>query len=297
MSREEIMAMVKDRSGNIIGTDGGQSKALEFLYDSIAGNIALKGLKMKTVSQLAGAFCDSAISQSLIPRFIETAGIDLTEYEAGYYNSFNDFFTRKINDTARPIDMTPGHLVSPCDSKLTVYPIDDDSIFEIKGVSYHIDEFLKSDYLADNYKGGHFCVFRLEVGDYHRYMYIDDGFKSKNRHINGFYHTVNPIALESTDIYKENTREYTILHTENFGRVIMAEVGAMLVGRIVNHHKGHHRFRRGDEKGMFKYGGSTVVLLFEKDIVEFDEDILCNTRDGYETIVKMGEKIGIRREN
>ena len=217
------------------------------------------------------------------------------EYEAGYYNSFNDFFTRKIIPGARPIDMTPDHLVSPCDSKLTVYPIDEDSIFEIKGVSYHIEQFLRSEKLAEKYKGGHFCVFRLEVGDYHRYMYFDNGFKSKSRHIKGFYHTVNPVALEKTDIYRENTREYTILHTENFGRVIMAEVGAMLVGRIDNHHKGRHRFKRGDEKGMFKYGGSTVVLIFERDVVEFDADILRNSLDGFETVVKMGERIGSGR--
>ena len=286
------MAKVKDRNGTLIASSENQSKALRFLYDSIAGNIALEGLKRKTVSQLAGAFCDSVLSQSLIPMFIKAADIDLTEYEPCCYHSFNDFFTRRISDTARPIDMTPEHLVSPCDSKLTVYPVDEDSIFEIKGVSYHLEQFLKSEALAEKYKGGYFCVFRLEVGDYHRYMYFDDGFKSKNRHINGFYHTVNPTALETTDIYRENTREYTILHTENFGRVIMAEVGAMLVGRIANHHKGHHKFRRGDEKGMFKYGGSTVVLLFERDIVEFDKDILCNTADGYETVVKMGEKIG-----
>ena len=286
------MAHIKDRSGKIIASDGNQSRALKFLYDSIAGNIALKGLTAPLISQLAGAFCDSTLSQSLIPKFIETANIDLTEYEAGYYNSFNDFFTRKIIPGARPIDMTPDHLVSPCDSKLTVYPIDDDSIFEIKGVSYHIEQFLKSEKLAEKYKGGHFCVFRLEVGDYHRYMYFDNGFKSKSRHIKGFYHTVNPIALEKTDIYRENTREYTILHTENFGRVIMAEVGAMLVGRIENHHKGRHRFRRGDEKGMFKYGGSTVVLIFERDNVEFDADILRNSLDGFEMVVKMGERIG-----
>ena len=224
------MAEVKDRSGKILASDGNQSKALKFLYDSIAGNIALKGLTAPLISQLAGAFCDSTLSQSLIPKFIETADIDLTEYEAGYYNSFNDFFTRKIIPGARPIDMTPDHLVSPCDSKLTVYPIDEDSIFEIKGVPYHIEQFLRSEKLAEKYKGGYFCVFRLEVGDYHRYMYPDNGFKSKSRHIKGFYHTVNPVALEKTDIYRENTREYTILHTENFGRVIMAEVGAMLVG-------------------------------------------------------------------
>lgn len=126
-------------------------------------------------------------------------------------------------------------------------------------------------------------------------MYFDSGFKSRNRHINGVYHTVNPIALDTTDIYRENTREYTILHTENFGKVIQAEVGAMFVGRIVNHHMGHHRFVRGEEKGMFEYGGSTVILMFQKDTVEFDSDIVENSREGYETKVRMGEKIGRKK--
>ena len=192
--------------------------------------------------------------------------------------------------------MTPDALVSPCDSKLTVYKIDEDSIFDIKGVSYHVDEFLRSRKLAEQYNEGFFCIFRLEVSDYHRYMYIDNGRKSKNFHIDGFYHTVNPIALEKADIYRENTREFTVLHTENFGKVIHAEVGAMLVGKIKNHHRDKgYRFKRGEEKGMFEFGGSTVVLIFKKDTVEFDDDIVLNTKNGFETVVKMGEKIGHKK--
>lgn len=132
------------------------------------------------------------------------------------------------------------------------------------------------------------------VSDYHRYIYIDDGCKSKNIHIQGIYHTVNPIALEKADIYKENTREFTVLHTKNFGKVIHAEVGAMLVGRIKNHHE-KYKFSRGEEKGMFEYGGSTVVLIFPPDTVIPDSDILNNTNDGFETVVKIGERIGIKK--
>jgi len=287
---------VKDRSGNILPADNSQNSLLDILYKTIGGNILLKGLTSPVVSEAAGAFCNSALSTSIIPSFIKKANIDLTEYESGSYGSYNEFFTRKIKADARPVDTEPDVLVSPCDSKLTVYEIDDDSIFEIKGVSYHIDEFLRSKKLAQKYNGGYFCIFRLEVSDYHRYMYIDNGKKSKNFHINGFYHTVNPIALEKADIYRENTREFTVLHTENFGKVIHAEVGAMLVGKIKNHHhnKGY-AFRRGEEKGMFEFGGSTVVLIFEKDTVELDDDIMANTRNGFETVVKMGEKIGHKK--
>lgn len=287
---------IKDRNGKIISNDGSQKGLLDILYKTISGNIALKGLTSPVVSKAAGVFCNSAISSKMIPTFIKNAKIDLTEYESGFYGSFNEFFTRKIKSEARPIDKNPKAVVSPCDSKLTVYKIDKDSIFEIKGVSYHVDEFLRCEKLAKKYENGCFCIFRLEVSDYHRYIYLDNGTKSNNYHINGFYHTVNPIALEKNNIYKENTREFSVLHTENFGDVIQAEVGAMLVGRIKNHHQ-KHSFKRGDEKGMFEYGGSTVILIFKKNMVEFDEDIIKNTAEGFETIVKMGEKIGRKKES
>lgn len=285
---------IKDRNGSIIPVIGGQDKALDFLYRTAGGNAALKGLTAPIVSKAAGRFCDSFLSAKLIPAFIEKVGIDLTEYESGFYRSFNGFFTRKIKKGARPVNMDPDVLVSPCDSKLTVYKINKDSRFVIKGGEYSVASFLRCRRLAERYQGGWFMIFRLDVSDYHRYMYIDNGYKSKNIHINGVYHTVNPVALEKADIYKENTREYTILHTENFGHVIHAEVGAMLVGKISNHHQ-KYKFSRGEEKGMFEYGGSTVVLIIPSDTVIPDNDILKNTNDGFETVVKMGEKIGIKK--
>lgn len=285
---------IKDRKGNILPVTGGQDKMLEILYRTVSGNIALKGLTAPLVSRAAGRFCDSFLSVKLIPSFIKKAGIDLTEYESGYYSSFNDFFTRKIKSEARPICMNPDVLVSPCDSKLTVYKINNNSRFSIKGGNYSVSSFLRCSKLAERYNGGWFMIFRLDVSDYHRYMYIDNGYKSKNIHIKGVYHTVNPVALEKADIYKENVREYTVLHTENFGDVIQAEVGAMLVGKISNHHQ-KHKVIRGEEKGMFEYGGSTVVLIIPSDTVIPDSDILKNTKDGFETVVKMGERIGVKK--
>lgn len=131
---------------------------------------------------------------------------------------------------------------------------------------------------------------RLCVDDYHRYCYIDDGTKEENIFIPGVLHTVNPIALENYKIYSQNQREYTIMHTKNFGDVIQIEVGAMMVGKIVNY-DGKTDIKRGEEKGKFLYGGSTIILLLNQNI-KIDDDIIKNTQDGAETIVKMGEKIG-----
>ena len=132
------------------------------------------------------------------------------------------------------------------------------------------------------------------MDDYHRYCYAFDGEKGENVRLPGRLHTVNPIANDFFPIYKENAREYTILHTRAFGDVIAMEVGALLVGKIVNHH-GQAPIRRGQEKGYFQFGGSTVVLLLKKDAALLDEDILENSRNGIETVVKFGERIGIAK--
>ena len=283
--------MIKTRNGQTVVTNEGQNKLLKKLYGSVSGRILLKGLTAPALSKAVGIFMDSRLSKPVIKPFIKKNKIDISEYCMDNINSYNEFFTRKVKSSKRPVDYEPGHLISPCDSKLTVYKIGRNSIFRIKGSRYRLSDLLQNQFLADRFGGGYCLIFRLEVNDYHRYCYIDNCSKTDNTFIQGELHTVNPIALERYNIYKRNSREYTVMHTDNFGDVVQIEVGAMLVGRIVNHH-GECTARRGEEKGMFEFGGSTIVMLFEKDSISIDYDILRNSANGDETIVKYGEKIG-----
>jgi len=283
--------MIKTRDGKIISSNKRQNELLSKIYGSFGGRVLLKLLTAPALSGTVGRFMDSSMSKPLINRFIRANNIDISQYVMSGIRSYNDFFTRKLKNGARKIDMAPDHFISPCDSKLSAYKICGKSVFRIKGSYYRVSDLLKSHSLAERYKGGWCLIFRLEVDDYHRYCYIDSGSKSDNTYIPGVLHTVNPIALEHYNFYKRNCREYTTLHTKNFGDVIQTEVGAMMVGRISNHH-GEYVFRRGEEKGMFLFGGSTIVLLVEKDRIKIDKDILANTENGYETVVKYGEKIG-----
>jgi phosphatidylserine decarboxylase len=134
-------------------------------------------------------------------------------------------------------------------------------------------------------------IFRLGVDDYHRYCYVANGEKGENVSIPGVLHTVSPVVYDHFPVYKENAREYCSIDTKEFGEMLMMEVGALMVGKIVNHH-GAATVRRGQEKGYFQFGGSTVVLLLKKDTAVLDSDILENSRQGIETVVKFGEKIG-----
>lgn len=281
------------RDGRIIQTQDGQEKLLGVLYGSIPGRALLKLLVAPPLSKAAGWFLSRRISRVFIEPFIRRNRIDMSQFEDGPFDSYNAFFSRAILPGKRPVDEDPGHLIAPCDSKLTVLPIGPESRFVLKQTPYTLHSLLRDETLAAQYAGGTAMVFRLTVDDYHRYCYMDDGRKEDNVRIPGVLHTVNPIANDVYPIYKENAREYTILHTEHFGDVLMMEVGALMVGKIVNHH-GRASIRRGQEKGYFQFGGSTVVLLLEKDRAVIDGDILENSQQGIETIVRMGEKIGVR---
>lgn len=232
---------------------------------------------------------NSRLSTRQIPRFIARNCIDMSQYEKAEYRSYNAFFTRKAAPGARPI--AKDGLISPCDAKLSVYQIQKDAAFAIKGSMYTVAELLCDDALAGEFAGGMCLIFRLTVDDYHRYCYFDSGEKGENVRIPGILHTVQPIALAHCNIYKRNAREYTVMETEHFGRAVQVEVGAMMVGKIKNHH-GACAFRRGEEKGYFEFGGSTIVLLLKKDAASLDSELWENTKNGLETVVKYGEKIG-----
>ena len=247
----------------------------------------------KWLSDLGGKIVSSRPSKLFIKNFIKKNGIDMSEYPKTEYDSFNSFFTREIIPEKRPgrLSSDPQVLISPADSRLTVYEVSDGLTFRIKGGDYSLASLLGSESLARSFGGGYVMVFRLSVDDYHRYCFFDGGSLGYTRHIEGKYYTVQQLALNAVDFYKENTREVSILDTDNFGRAAYVEVGATFVGRISNR-KGISRFECGEEKGMFEFGGSTVVVVLEKGRAVIDEDILRNSSLGFETRVKIGERVG-----
>lgn len=268
-------------------------KFLRLCYHSALGKPLLWLSTRRTVSKIAGAYLDSRLSKPLIKGYAERNNIDLSQYEQGPFSSFNAFFTRRIRPELRPIDKDPAALISPCDAKLSVYRIDEQQRFQIKGFSYTVASLLRNKALAARYNGGLCLVFRLCVDDYHRYHYLDHCTHNAPHFIQGRLHTVQPIALENRRVFAENCREYTVLHTENFGDVTQVEVGALMVGRIHNNFKGG-KFPRGAEKGRFEFGGSTIVVLLEKDRAVLDAELFENTAADKETVVRCGERIGYK---
>ena len=281
-----------DLQGKKVSNITNQDKLLSFLYTNIFGRMLLKPLIQPQVSKLVGRYLSSAHSKWLISKFIERNEINMDIYEECDYSSFNDFFTRKIKPDCRPVPEDLDVLISPCDCLATVYPIQENTTFSIKNTEYTLRSLLRSPRLAKRFRGGYAYVLRLTVEDYHRYLYSVSGKQSKNYHIDGTFHTVNPIANDYLPIYKENTREYTVIRSKEFGDVLQMEVGALLVGKISNH-KQSTVVTRGEEKGFFEYGGSTIVVLTQKGRVTPRSDLLTNSKTGYETKVLQAHPLGI----
>lgn len=274
-------------------------KYIKWTYESPVGkNITELIAKRKVFSKLYGMYCDTKHSAKKIPSFVEDFNIDmnLSQTKIGDFKSFNDFFVRKLVPGARPVDKNPDVLVSPGDGRLTVYDnINLDNLVQIKNMTYSLKELINDDSIAEKYSEGVCVILRLCPTDYHRFHFVDSGIPSETHAIKGFYYSVNPIALNSVPkLFCENKREWSILHSDNFGDILTIEVGATCVGSIIQTYTPDKRVNKGDEKGYFKFGGSTTILFFEKNKIKIDSDILEQSKIGFECKVNCGERIGLK---
>jgi phosphatidylserine decarboxylase len=214
----------------------------------------------------------------------------MSDYLEQTYTSYDSFITRKIDPARRPVASDPDTLIAVADSRLLAYPVTKDGRIPVKQSSYTITELLRDPDLAATYQEGTCLVFRLATDDYHRYCFADDGEVTRTRTINGVLHSVQPISAQHYKAFSQNQREYSVIETANFGTMVAVEVGALLVGKIHNH--GVTSCRRGQEKGYFSLGGSSILLLLQPDTVKIDADIMEYSQQQIETKVRLGEKVG-----
>jgi len=272
---------------------------MEFFYGSRLGFWLSEALlKRRWATEIYARTQHSPSSLAKIKTFIENNKINTDELEhpVSSFKTFNEFFIRKLKPEARPIAPDPRDLISIADCRLAVYEIKQDTVYPVKAKLFTLAELLDNAIDAELQKkfyGGLCLIFRLAPVDYHRFGFVDDCEQTPVRVINGFYRSVHPLSLRRMKaVFTENRRECCVLKTENFGEVIQIDVGATGVGKIVQLHPAGGRFRRGEEKGYFEFGGSTVILLLQPGVVKMDDDIARYAADGIETIVRYGERIG-----
>ena len=267
--------------------------SIKWAYQTISGKI-LSGFLFGNamLSKLLGKYFDSPLSRKKIPDVILDLGINPEEFAQPQesYKTFNEFFTRKLKTEARPFDSDENTFLSPCDGRILVYDnITENSLVHVKGVDDTLRNLFQRDIHA--FKAGKAAVVRLCPADYHRYHFPCDGKIIDQVDLKGKYHSVNPIALNAQKgIFCKNKRSYALINTEKFGRIAYMEVGAFGVAGI---HQTYTRteVKRMQEKGYFDFGGSTIVLVFQKNTIQFDSDLIENSIRKIETLVKAGETI------
>lgn len=275
---------------------------VKWLYNSFWGKFLSNSLVKAPLSILYGQLQDLPISKNKIPGFIENFQIDMSEFlpekgkdELEPYSSFNTFFVREFKDGAREIEKSPDKMPAFSEARYFGYSsITDDKTIPVKGKFLNAQELLSNSKWTETFKDGPLLLARLCPVDYHRFHFPDSGHVLDHYKVGGLYHSVNPIALKAKeDIFSTNVREVTILETENFGKIAYVEVGAICVGRI-EQSTDLTTFKRGQEKGYFLFGGSTVIIIGEKGKWSPSSDIIDYTNKGMETYIQLGDVVATK---
>ena len=258
----------------------------------------MKLLVHPRVSEAAGYYLSSRASKWIVPYYIRKHKIDMSDIDipAGGFSSFNDFFIRKRSMEC--FDVTYGHLISPCDGLMSYIRIKGKIVLDIKNTKYTLNDLLEDNELAGQFRDGTALVFRLTPADYHRYCYAANGKVLQHKKIKGRLHCVRPIALRTVPVFAQNSREYQVLETETFGTVIQMEIGALLVGKIRNNRSSskYSYVSRGEEKGYFEFGGSTIIMLFKRNTICMNESLYKRQNSDGEIPVHMGEFVARAEE-
>ena len=270
---------------------------LRWIYETSLGKVSLHALVKRAVfSKWYGWRMNRAKSRARVAPFVAKYGLDPNDYIApkGGFTSFNDFFYRKLKPAARPIFDDPNVAVFPADGRhFGFQDVSQMSGFYVKGQRFDLTRLLGSAKLAEQFAKGSLIFSRLCPVDYHRYHFPVAGIPGEAKMLNGSLFSVNPIALQQQLAYLwENKRALTEIESPRFGKGLYLEVGATCVGSMVETYQPNQAMQRGDEKGYFRFGGSTTILMFEPGKVTLDSDLIEWTKKQTEVYAHMGDSLG-----
>ncbi|MGZ3634181.1 MAG: phosphatidylserine decarboxylase [Parachlamydiaceae bacterium] len=267
------------------------------LFSKTIGKALLKLVsKNPAFSKFYGWWQNRYWTKRSIAPFIQKFNIDSTEFALApeAFTSFNDFFIRHLKKEVRPIAPGSNVAVMPADARYLFYPhIGKADGFIVKGEKFQLADLLGDPKLAQNYEQGAMLIARLCPSDYHRFHFPVDCVPSPTRSINGWLYSVNPVALKKNiEIFSQNKRAITQLATREFGTVLFIEIGATNVGSIVQTYRPYHFYPKGEEKGYFSFGASSLIILFPQDTIEFDSDLIRATEQNFEIKCLLGQSLG-----
>ena len=271
---------------------------LRWAYGNPLGNLSLHAfVKRPAFSKWYGWRMSKPESAHRVLPFIAKYGLDPDDFveTPGSFRSFNEFFFRKLKTAARPIDAAP--VVFPADGRHLGFPdISAIDSFFVKGQRFDLAGLLDDAALAAKYAKGALVLSRLCPVDYHRFHFPAAGTPSETRLINGPLFSVSPIALARNLSYLwTNKRTLTELNTEDFGTILLLEIGATCVGTIQQTFTPGQPVEKGAEKGYFAFGGSSTITIFEPGHATLADDLLENSAKQTELYARVGSAMATSR--
>jgi len=282
-------------------------KWLRFAYENPLGGFFVWSLARRAFfSKWYGWKMNKRTSALQILPFIAEYNLDVDDFakSAFDYKTFNEFFFRALKPSARPIAEGERVAVFPADGRHLAFPnVDTAEGFYVKGKKFSLAGLFGEEQLPEErreltkkFAGGAMLISRLCPVDYHRFHFPVSGMPGEARLINGWLYSVSPVALRrNVSRLVENKRQLTLIESAAFDTVAMFEVGATNVGTIRQTHVPGRAVQKGDEKGLFAFGGSCVITLFQRGKITFDEDIVAQSEQCIETYARMGDRLGIAR--
>lgn len=270
---------------------------LRFLYRSaLTRSLAHAIAYSPWISKVYGWWQRTAWSQQKILPFIKRYDVNTDEFaqDPQTFSSFDAFFTRKLHKEARLIAPEDHVAIIPADGRYRFFPvIEEGTLFGVKGSVFNLLNLTQSERYAKQYAQGSMILARLAPCDYHRFHFPCRCCPQEALPIHGTLYSVSPLALRHrVSILWQNKRVITSLHTALFGEVLYIEVGATNVGTIHQTYTPGSMYDKGDEKGYFSFGGSTLILLFEKGKLKLDADLIAASQNDEEILCLMGQSMG-----
>ena len=267
-----------------------RDRTAHWLFASKMGRFTNRIISLPQFSQWIALYAKSSFSRTKISSFRREFQINDTDFVDSNYKTLNEYFIRSFKPGARVFASASDEFASPAEG----YAIAATSEFlPVKGITANASALLSR---QPQFLISCSCSIRLTPKEYHRFHFPMDGEIVDQYEVDGKLYSINPTTLAyEPNLFIRNKRLVLHLKFKSGNQCYLILIGATYIGSVISHKKKGDRFRKGDEAGFFEFGGSTAVILFDKNF-SLNEQVLAHSSQSIESFIELGTALAISTE-